>query len=162
MTCGQRLFYRLLVLSLVGLLIGLGLVSCAKEKGKDEAKVKGGAEPSAIQWLTSYEVALRTAEDEGRPVMIDFYTDWCGWCKRLDAETYVDKQVVAASGDFVSLKINADLERPVAARYNITGFPTILFIDSRGNEVHRVVGYRPAQVFLGEMTTALAAFKNKS
>jgi thiol:disulfide interchange protein len=153
---------RLLAVSLCTLLLALGLASCGKEKGKEEAAATGGVEAGAIAWMTSYETALRAAGDKGRPVMIDFYTDWCGWCKKLDAETYVDGQVVAAAGDFVSLKLNADNERQVAARYNITGFPTILFVDSRGNELHRVVGYRPAQAFLGEMAAALAAFKGKS
>ncbi|HVP56859.1 MAG TPA: thioredoxin domain-containing protein [bacterium] len=139
-----------------GLAALVALTSCAKEKKPARA------ERDAIAWLTSYEAALKTAKDERRPVMIDFYTDWCGWCKRLDADTYVDKQVISASGDFVSLKINADAERAIAARYNITGFPTILFIDSSGQEVYRVVGYQPPQAFLVEMGKAMAAFKEKS
>jgi len=151
MTWGKRGFF-----GLCGLLALVTLVSCAKEK--KEARV----ERDAIAWLTSYETALQTARDERRAVMIDFYTDWCGWCKKLDADTYVDKQVISASGDFVSLKLNADVERAVAVRYNITGFPTILFIDSAGSEIHRVVGYRPPQAFLSEMKTALAAFAAKS
>jgi thiol:disulfide interchange protein len=144
------------LLGLCGLLALLTLVSCAKEK--KAARV----ERDAIAWLTSYEAALQTAREERRPVMIDFYTDWCGWCKKLDADTYVDKEVISASGDFVSLKLNADQERAVAVRYNITGFPTILFIDPSGKEIHRVVGYRLPQAFLSEMKTALAAFQAKS
>jgi thiol:disulfide interchange protein len=151
MTWGKRGFF-----GLCGLVALLALVSCAKEK----KEARGGGD--AIAWVTSYEAALQTARDERCAVMIDFYTDWCGWCKKLDADTYVDKQVIAASSDFVSLKLNADAERAIAVRYNITGFPTILFIDSAGNEVHRVVGYRPPQAFLAEMKTALAAFQAKS
>jgi thiol:disulfide interchange protein DsbD len=134
----------------------MALGGCAKEKKEARPQL------DAIAWLTSYEAALRTAHDQRRPVMIDFYTDWCGWCKKLDADTYVDTQVISASVDFVSLKIDADQERAIAARYNITGFPTILFIDSAGKEVHRIVGYRPPQAFLVEMKTALAAFQAKS
>jgi thiol:disulfide interchange protein len=140
----------------VGLLALVALGSCAKEKKPARAH------EGAIAWVTSWETAMETARSERRPVMIDFYTDWCGWCKKLDEETYVDKEVISASGDFVSLKLNADVERAVAARYNITGYPTILFIDSTGKEIHRIVGYRPPQAFVVEMKTALAAFEGKS
>ena len=67
---------KLLLVLLCGLLLALGLASCGKEKAREETTAKGGADAGAIQWMTSYETALRTAEDQGRPVMIDFYTDW--------------------------------------------------------------------------------------
>lgn len=144
------------VLPLLALFLAVTLVSCAKEKRETRA------DENAVQWLTSFDTALETAREKNLPVMIDFYTDWCGWCKKLDADTYVDKQVISASGDFVSVKINADVERPVAMKYKVTAFPTILFIDPTGNEIHRVVGYRPPQGFLSEMNTALQAFNGKS
>ena len=132
------------MLSLVGIVLALG-ASCAKEKG--EAAASGAAQSTGLRRSTP----RWTARDKHLPVMIDFYTDWCGWCKRLDSDTYVDAQVVAAAGDFVSVKINADEDRATATRYGITGFPTILFVDSMGNEIHRIVGYRPPQAFLAEM-----------
>jgi thiol:disulfide interchange protein len=131
-------------------------VSCGKGKQKEE--IAGGG----IEWLTSFDAALSTAGEQNLPVMIDFYTDWCGWCKKLDSETYVDNQVVAAAVDFVSVKINADLDRETASRYKITGFPTILFVDAAGSEIHRVIGYRPAQDFLREMKAAQQASKGRS
>jgi len=142
------------------LLVAAALVSCGKEK-RD-----AGVESGAIQWLDSFDAALAAARDANKPVMIDFYTDWCGWCKRLDGETYVDRQVVSAAADFVCVKINADMDRATTSKYNITGFPTIIFVSPAGDEVHRVVGYRPpppaAQNFLAEMNRALQAFKGRS
>jgi thiol:disulfide interchange protein len=131
----------------------LVLVSCAKEG--EEA---GGS----LKWLGSYDEALSLAKDKNRPVMIDFYADWCGWCKRLDSDTYSDRSVVEKAQEFVSLKIDADVERGLSSRYRVSGLPTILFIDTAGREIHRVVGYRPAQGFLKEMDTALTAFKSGS
>ena len=126
--------------------------SCAKES--DEA---GG---DSVTWLESYDEAVSLAEKKDRPIMIDFYADWCGWCKRLDSDTYSDKSVVAKAEHFVSLKIDADVEKGLSSRYKIAGLPTILFIDHRGREIHRVVGYRPAQGFLKEMDAALTSFKS--
>jgi thiol:disulfide interchange protein DsbD len=127
------------------------LVSCARET-KEEAA-------SEVTWLTAYDEAITAAKKNKQPVMIDFYADWCGWCKRLDSDTYVDKDVVALAQDFVSLKIDADAEKSISSKYKVVGLPTILFIDSNGNEIHRVVGYRPPEDFVKEMNAALEAFK---
>jgi thiol:disulfide interchange protein len=140
-------------LSLLFMLLSLALVlliSCAKE-------TQEAAE--TVAWLESYDEAVRLAEDKDRPIMIDFYADWCGWCKRLDSDTYSHKDVIAKAEQFVSLKIDADVERDLSSRYRIAGLPTILFIDHTGREIHRVVGYRPAQGFLKEMEAALTSFK---
>jgi thiol:disulfide interchange protein len=130
------------------------LLSCAKE-----AEEKA---PGEVAWITSYEEAVQSAGKKKLPVMIDFYTDWCGYCKKLDNETYVNGDVVAKAKGFVSLKINADVEQDLAGRYNIRFFPTILFVDQAGNEIHRVVGFRMPADFVGEMDVALAAFKGRA
>ena len=92
------------------------------------------------------------------PCVIDFYADWCGWCKRLDQDTYVDADVMSKAKKFISLKIDADVETDLASKYGVQGLPTILFIDHKGEEVHRVVGYRRPDQFLDEMDLALRAF----
>ena len=127
------------------------LASCAKEV-KEEAAAE-------VSWLTSYEEAMTAARKNKQPVMIDFYADWCGWCKRLDSDTYINKDVVALAQEFVSLKIDADVEGDLSSRYKVVGLPTILFIDSDGKEIHRVVGYRPPDAFVNEMNSALKAFQ---
>jgi thiol:disulfide interchange protein len=131
--------------------IALVLVSCAKEK---EAQEVGGG----VKWLASYDEAVRLAESKDKPIMIDFYADWCGWCKRLDKDTYVDAAVESKAADFINLRIDADVEPGLASRFRIRGLPTILFIDPEGDEIHRVVGYRPPREFVDEMDAALRAF----
>lgn len=150
-----RLLYILLIAAII-IPASLGLVSCGKE---GEGTGSGDAE---IEWLTAFEEAMDQAKDKNRPVMIDFYTDWCSWCKTLDRSTYIDPSVVKKSEKFISLKIDADGQRSIAARYRVGAFPTILFINPEGMEIHRVVGFRPAVDFLGEMDTALRAFKRSS
>jgi len=127
------------------------LASCAKE-AKQEAATQ-------VSWLTSYEEAMTAARKNKQPVMIDFYADWCHWCGELDDNTYVDKDVAALAQKFVSLKIDADVEKELSSRYKVVGLPTILFIDADGREIHRVVGYRPPGDFVKEMNSALEAFK---
>jgi len=127
------------------------LASCTRET-KEEAA-------SEVTWLTSYEEAMTSAKKNNQPIMIDFYADWCGWCKRLDSDTYVHEDVVTLAQGFVSLKIDADVEKAISSKYKVVGLPTILFIDTNGNEIHRVVGYRPPEDFVKEMNSALEAFR---
>jgi thiol:disulfide interchange protein len=137
------------------LLVIVAFASCTKEK--EEAEVAGD-----LEWLTSFDRALQIAQQKSKPIMIDFYADWCGWCKRLDSDTYAHKDVISKAGDFISLKIDADIERGVCSKYRIAGLPTILFLDHTGKEIHRVVGYRQAGKFVQEMDAALAAYKEKA
>jgi thiol:disulfide interchange protein len=139
--------HTLLIAPLLVAMLILG--SCAKET----EEVGDG-----LKWVASYDEAIRTAGDKDVPIMIDFYADWCGWCKRLDQDTYVDADVMSKAKKFISLKIDADVETDLASKYRVQGLPTILFIDHKGEEVHRVVGYRPPDKFLDEMDLALRAF----
>jgi len=136
-------------LIMVGVLTG----SCSQE-GKPK-RMAGG-----VDWLISMEEALAEAERQDRPIMIDVYADWCGWCETLDEETYVDENVIAKAQEFVNLKIDADVHRSIMSDYRIAGLPTILFIDANGKEIHRIVGYKPPEDFVRDMDTALDAFRS--
>jgi thioredoxin-related protein len=114
------------------------------------------AQAESITWAKSFDAAMKQAKATGRPVMVDFYTDWCGYCKKLDAEVYTDAQVIRASGKFISVKLNAEKEGYTQARkYQVTGFPTILFLDGQGGVVGAVRGYMPAPNFMAAMNDAL-------
>ena len=61
--------------------------------------------PSEIEFQTDFEAASKLASDTGKPMIIDFYTDWCKWCKVLDTVTYVDPVVIGLSVDNIFVKI---------------------------------------------------------
>ncbi len=86
------------------------------------------------------------AEISGRGVIIDFYADWCIPCKELDAITFVDPKVVELSKEFETYK--ADLTKSLSPevealrdKYNIIGVPTVLILNSSGQEIHRITGF---------------------
>jgi len=87
--------------------------------------------------------------------MIDFYTDWCGYCEDMDRDTYGDSRVIEKSKDFVSIKVDGDDRQDLINSYIITGYPTIVFLNSQGTEINRVPGYVPPGPFLDEMDKAL-------
>ncbi len=97
----------------------------------------------------NFDAALGRARAENRIVMVDVYTDWCGWCKKLDAETYADARVADALKDFIAIKVNAEKGgEAVAQRYGVDGFPTILFVSGSGQIVKKVEGYVGADEML--------------
>jgi len=113
-----------------------------------------------IKWAKDWADAQRQATASNKLVMIDFYTDWCGWCKKLDKDTYSADSVVKASASVVSVKINAEKEGvALAKKYGVSGFPTILFVDAKGVVAGRIVGYLPAEPFKVELEGIVGSSK---
>ena len=110
----------------------------------------------SIRWETSFEGAMKKAKAQGKPVMIDFYTDWCHWCKELDKHVYNDKVVVTESANWVSVKVNADKRPDVAKSYGVTGYPTIAFVLPTGKPITVLPGYAEAPEFAKTMQDAYA------
>lgn len=113
--------------------------------------------PRAIHWERSFEDALKKARKTGKPVLVDFWADWCGWCHRLDQTTYVDPEVVRLADDFVAVKVNTEgdpREAEVAARYDIESLPTILFLSPNGRPILRVNGFQGPGQFPRSMEKA--------
>ncbi len=101
--------------------------------------------------------ALAAARASGKPVMIDFFAEWCAACKELDRATYVAPRVVAEAQRFVRIKVDGtngqDALDALYQRFGIEGLPTVAFISSRGEilEHPRVMGFLGPQEFLEEM-----------
>lgn len=95
-----------------------------------------------IKWGRSLSTATTKARTTRQLVMVDLYTDWCTWCKRLDKDTFRDKQVVALVKKLVPVKLNAEKEGAITAKlYRVDSYPTILFLDRFGKVVSRLDGY---------------------
>ncbi|OFZ82609.1 MAG: hypothetical protein A2583_07865 [Bdellovibrionales bacterium RIFOXYD1_FULL_53_11] len=103
------------------------------------------------------EAALAHARRENKPLMIDFFGIWCPPCNQYDEQVFSTKEFAAASAGFVKLKLDADSEIswPLKSRYKVGGYPTIVFATPDGDEIRRVVGFRPLEVFSGELAAAL-------
>ncbi len=105
-------------------------------------------------WLDDYDAALKKAADENKHIVVDFSgSDWCGWCKRLDKEVFAtDEFKKAASEKYVLLMVDSPMKKslltPKAAKENpklvekfgVNGFPTVVVLDPKGEEVCRL-GY---------------------
>jgi thiol:disulfide interchange protein len=97
----------------------------------------------------SFDAALAEAKRTNKHLMIDFFTTWCGPCKKLDQVTWKDARVVEWIDETcVALKLDAERETGLAVRFKVTGYPTIVFVDASGTEIDRLVGYHDADEFL--------------
>jgi thioredoxin-related protein len=103
---------------------------------------------SNIAWIKDFDVALDIAKSESKPILIDFYTDWCGWCKKLDKDTYGNAQVQQELEQFVCVKIDAEKNKDLSRKYKISGFPSTAFLKSDGQLIEVVPGYRPPDEFM--------------
>ena len=142
----KRKIFVLLLLSLL-----LSTIGCVEKEENTNDTVS-----LSIAWMTFSE-GLQKAKQEDKPVMVDFYADWCGPCRMMDQITYEDEKVIEeVMKNFVPVKVDVDVEQSLAYQFGIYSIPTIVYLDENGNEVYRTVGYRSASQILADMDEALS------
>ena len=116
-----------------------------------------------IKTVGDLERAVATATAEGRPVVLDFYADWCVSCKEMEKYTFPDPAVRTALTDAVVLQADVtgvDAEdQALMQRFGIIGPPTIMFFTADGMEQtsRRVVGFKPAAEFAAHLRSVFGA-----
>lgn len=105
----------------------------------------------------SFNDALQAARKEKKLVFIDFYTDWCGPCKRMAREVFPLKNVGDyMNSKFVCLKLNAEKEGvSLAKQYGVKAYPTYVVLDADGKERMTASGSMPADQFLSKMEAGI-------
>jgi thiol:disulfide interchange protein DsbD len=104
-----------------------------------------------------FDQVLARARTEGKPVLIDFFADWCAACKELDRETYPSPEVIAEAERFLSIKIDAtnseDALDALMDRFGVQGLPTVAFVSSSGEILRdpRVTGFLEPRPFTEQL-----------
>lgn len=131
-------------------LIAMLLVMCAAS----------AAFAAEVRWQ-GWDAGLAAAKGGKRYVLVDVYTDWCGWCKRMDREVYARDDIRDyLERHFITVKLNAESNesmtfqgetrtaRGIASGYRVTGYPTTIFLTPEGEHLANVPNYIPADRFL--------------
>lgn len=159
--------YVSLALAAVGL--GLGAVHLGFDEGRGRAIRKAiglvltiaGAVVAVtwiempkgeLPWFAKEPEAIASAKQAGSPMLIDFTADWCGACKKLARDTFMDPEVRSELDRFVLLRVDATNDDDPAwveaqHRYKVAGLPTVIVIDSAGVEKARFTDFTPAGEF---------------
>jgi thioredoxin:protein disulfide reductase len=161
-----------LLLLVYGIILIIGLAAGGRDLFRPLAaiNVSGGgmnSEQSAqrltfkqIKGVDGLNAALADAKNQHKPVMLDFYADWCVSCKEMEALSFADPAVQNALAGAILLQAdvtpNDDKDRALYKYFGIIGPPSIMFFDTTGNELrnYRVVGYMPPERFSQHITRA--------
>ncbi len=98
-----------------------------------------------------YEEGMLAASSLEKPVLLDFYADWCPPCIAMEEGTYPDPRVVSEMKDFIAIKVDTQKRIDIESKYGITYYPTVIFLDSKGKEVSRHIGYLGPQEMVNEI-----------
>lgn len=104
-----------------------------------------------------FDATLHKAAADCKPVMIDFFADWCRACLELDSHTYTSPDVATEAERFVRVKVDGSKDSDVLdqlyGRFGIRGLPTVAFIDPTGQMLAepRVTGYLAPQAFVEQL-----------
>lgn len=106
---------------------------------------------ASINWHSDQAEAFDQAATQNLPVLVFLYTDWCSYCRQMDGTTFQDPEVVSQmANEYVWLRLNAEKDPEgvqLQRRFFVSGFPTLLILDSAGREIDRLQGYVPPNDF---------------
>jgi thiol:disulfide interchange protein DsbD len=150
---------------LAGAALAIGAFAGSRDVLRPLAGLMAGGERGAqevrftrVRNLAELEAKLQAP---GKPVMLDFYADWCVSCKEMEAFTFTDAQVKAKLEGMLLLQAdvtgNSPEDKALLKRFSLFGPPGIIFFDRQGGEIPglRVIGYQPAERFLATLDRAV-------
>ncbi|MBI2397151.1 MAG: protein-disulfide reductase DsbD [Xanthomonadales bacterium] len=159
-----------LIFVILGVLQFIGMASGARDWARPLENLGGSRAESAsgdselrfdkASSNEALDAAIAAANASGKPVLFDFYADWCIECKRMERSTFRDPAVLAAAGEFVLIKADvteqSEAHLALQQRFGIIGPPATLFFDRAGKEVRaeRLIGYEEAAVFSARLARA--------
>ncbi|MFM7014692.1 MAG: thioredoxin family protein [Bacteroidota bacterium] len=128
-------------------------------------------DPNGIHWM-SFEEAVKKNDANPKRIFIDTYTEWCGWCKKMDASTFKDPAVIKYMNDnFYAVKLDAETKDTISfhdkkfgyvAEYKTNqiaidlmqgqmSYPTYTFLDGQYQLIYNAKGYQTVDQFLPEL-----------
>ena len=140
------------IILLVALAFGLVLNS--------QSSTAASGTRNSLPWK-SFDEGVDLARKTNKKILVDVYTDWCGWCKKMDSDVYSQQDVIEIlNAGFVLVKLNAESDKSLtykertlteaqfASAVGVTGYPSTLFFESSGKPITLLPGFVPAPKFV--------------
>ena len=123
----------------------------------------------SINWM-SFEEAVELNKKEPKKIIVDVYTDWCGWCKKMDSQTFTNEEVINyINQHFYAVKFNAETNDTIIFNHKMyvrngrintltikllgdeIAYPAYVALDENNNVIYRTLGYMDAPTFMQKL-----------
>ena len=130
-----------------------------------------------LKWF-GFNEGYSLAKKKNKIMLVDVYTEWCGWCKRMDRDTYTRSEIIESlNKDFVVIKFNPEVQdvtyefegkkydgqqlAGIISNYQINGYPTTIFMYPKTKKTNVISGYYDATRFKGVIDAIKQDFTKK-
>jgi len=157
----KRLLFMILTFTAFALFTACsgGNEPATEQQAKTEKAVT--PDPTEFTWYKDWDAGMAAAKKENKPVIVDFYADWCKFCIKMDKETFTAPEIKKRlSNDWIAIKIDTEDNSKTATfdgktmnhqelvrHFGVTGFPTYHFIDKTSKPIYPYPGYVPKETF---------------
>ncbi len=96
-----------------------------------------------LKWYANFDSAISEAQNADKQIFTVFSASWCPACQQLESETLVDEKVIQKlSQNYVAVKIDVDTNPELSSKYGVYSIPTVIIMNSNGDEIKRIEGYQ--------------------
>lgn len=108
-----------------------------------------------IQWTATPQAAVQLQQATGRPLLVYVTADYCGYCRKMERDTWSNRDVVQKIRDrFIPLKLDAEKHAEIVSRLGIKGLPTTIIFNGAGEHLQTVSGYSRPEALLPVLEAA--------
>lgn len=161
--------YRHIMALIAASIFVFSTLAAGEKTSEQDNPAKAATAEKKIEWL-SYDEGLARAKAEGKHVFVDFTTSWCGWCKKMEKETFSRPDVIdLVNNNFIPVRVDGDSNNELniegfqitekklsRSEFGVRGYPTFWFLKSDGSKLGNITGYKDA----GFMMKALVYVKD--
>jgi len=145
---------KIIFLTVIAALLCITTPACSSDSDSQDAPAlspESTAAATGVSWV-GYDEGMALGKKDGKKILLHFYADWCGYCKKMNKEIFSQSDAADfINQNFIPIRVNSDNEQQLAAAYRVSGLPTTWFLDKNGEGILNIPGYLPKEMFVSYM-----------